>query len=151
MGMPFSIHHVRRILFFSFLSGPCSSSLTFPYRPSVGGVDGCDFEFDLIQHRLPRTHIAQSQTQGLSLNIVLPQMDDLHKILPVLVFLHGGGFSAGSSSWPQNQLTKLVSLSQKLGLPTVGVSIKYVSVNCSINGEGLLLIPSVIGLAPLVF
>ncbi|KAJ5809224.1 uncharacterized protein N7503_001442 [Penicillium pulvis] len=95
------------------------------YGPSVGGVDGCDSEFGLIQHKLPRTHFAKSATQGLNLNITLPSVDDSSKSLPVLVFLHGGGFGAGSSSWPQNQLANLVSISSELGLPVVGVSINY--------------------------
>ncbi|KAJ5667420.1 hypothetical protein N7507_003284 [Penicillium longicatenatum] len=94
------------------------------YGPSVGGVDGCDSEFDLIQHKLPRTHFAKSATQGLNLNITVPNVNDSHTRLPVLVFLHGGGFGVGSSSWPQNQLTNLVSIANELGLPVVGVNIK---------------------------
>ncbi|KAJ5759489.1 hypothetical protein N7520_006645 [Penicillium odoratum] len=95
------------------------------YGASVGGVDGCDSEFGLIQHKLPRTHFAKSATQGLNLNITLPRVDNFSKSLPVLVFLHGGGFGVGSASWPQNQLTNLVSFSSELGLPVVGVNINY--------------------------
>ncbi|KAJ5201253.1 hypothetical protein N7449_006056 [Penicillium cf. viridicatum] len=95
------------------------------YGPSVGGVDGCDSEFELIQHKLPRTHFAQSTIDGLNLNITIPQISGHSSSFPVLVFFHGGGFGAGSSSWPQNQLTSLVSHSRKLGLPAIGVSINY--------------------------
>ncbi|KAJ5660918.1 uncharacterized protein N7484_000290 [Penicillium longicatenatum] len=95
------------------------------YGPSVGGVDGCDSEFDLIQHKLPRTHFAKSATQGLNLNITVPNVNDSPTKLPFLVFLHGGGFGVGSSSCPQHQLTNLVSITSELGLPVVGVNINY--------------------------
>ncbi|KAJ5693116.1 hypothetical protein N7462_002539 [Penicillium macrosclerotiorum] len=95
------------------------------YGPGVGGVDGCDAEFELIQHILPRTHWAQSAVDGLNLNITIPQISGYSSSFPVLVFLHGGGFGVGSSSWPQNQLTTLVSHSRELGFPVIGVSINY--------------------------
>jgi carboxylesterase type B len=84
-------------------------------------------DFALTQHTLPRTHFAQSSTEGLNLNITLPRMTKSSEPLPVLVFLHGGGFEIGSSSWPQNRLNRLVSLACEIGLPVLGVSIKYVN------------------------
>ncbi|KAJ5381525.1 uncharacterized protein N7496_003953 [Penicillium cataractarum] len=95
------------------------------YGPSVEGKDGCEMDFALIQHTLPRTHFAQSGTESLNLNMTIPRMTKPSEPLPVLVFLHGGGFEVGSSSWPQNRLNRLVSLACELGLPVLGVSINY--------------------------
>jgi carboxylesterase type B len=92
-------------------------------RPTVPGPDGCDSEFGLIQHRLPRADSQQSKTDGLRLNIIVPQAT-LSSPLPVLVFFHGGGLAVGSATWPQNHISKLISLSCEIGLPTVGVSVK---------------------------
>lgn len=64
---------------------------------------------------------------GLSLNVVTPRTAATTKtLLPTLVFLHGGGLATGSATWPQNDITRLIELSLELGLPTVGVSVKFV-------------------------
>ncbi|KAL2857319.1 putative carboxylesterase [Aspergillus pseudoustus] len=94
------------------------------YGPTVPGPDGCDAELALIQHDLPRQHAQQSMTDGLTLNILRTQKE-FSSLLPVLVFLHGGGLAVGSATWSQNRLSKLISVSGEQDLPTVGVSVNY--------------------------
>ncbi|KAH7399494.1 para-nitrobenzyl esterase [Pyrenochaeta sp. MPI-SDFR-AT-0127] len=45
--------------------------------------------------------------------------------LPVFAWIHGGGLSMGSNSWPQYDLRKFVERSAKIGKPVIGVSINY--------------------------
>ncbi|KAH5122427.1 hypothetical protein HBI73_103660 [Parastagonospora nodorum] len=45
--------------------------------------------------------------------------------LPVFVWVHGGGLSIGSNSWPQYDLQKFVDRSVEIGKPIVAVSINY--------------------------
>ncbi len=43
-----------------------------------------------------------------------------------MVFIHGGGFAMGSNDWPQYDQSRLVKLSIDVGLPFIGVTVKYV-------------------------
>lgn len=45
--------------------------------------------------------------------------------LPVVVFIHGGGFEIGSNSWPQYDFRRIVELSVARRQPVIGVNIKY--------------------------
>jgi len=62
-------------------------------------------------------------------NLIVTLPDSCEKIeegsLPVFVWVHGGGFTVGSNSWPQYDLTKFVETSVKIGKPVIGVSINY--------------------------
>ena len=80
-----------------------------------------------IQQSLPDAEIPQSDLDGLNLNIFVPQgkeADTSNRDLPVLVFIHGGGYFFGAGSWPQYDFTRVVKLSEELGKPMIGVSIK---------------------------
>lgn len=46
--------------------------------------------------------------------------------LPVIVFLHGGGYTIGSNAWPQYDFKRIVALSVAEKQPVIGVNIKYV-------------------------
>lgn len=85
-------------------------------------------EFGLIQHTLPVPDFSISELDGLHLNITIPLIEkkipDPSRKLPVFVFVHGGGYSVGSNSWPQYSQARLVELSASLGLPVIGVGIK---------------------------
>lgn len=45
--------------------------------------------------------------------------------LPVVAWVHGGGLSMGSNSWPQYDLRKFVERSVEINKPVIGVSINY--------------------------
>jgi carboxylesterase type B len=87
----------------------------------VSPPNGCDTEFRLFQQSLPCPTFHISDLHGLHLNITAPIGA---KNLPVLVFIHGGGFAVGSNAWPQYNHARLVNLSVKKGLPIVAVGIK---------------------------
>ncbi|KAF4996281.1 hypothetical protein FDECE_12525 [Fusarium decemcellulare] len=81
----------------------------------------------LIQKALPLTgeRPSQSDTECLNLNITVPQDFAGEKQLPVLVWIHGGGFQFGANFWPQTDMSKLVTLGQKSRKPFIGISINY--------------------------
>jgi carboxylesterase type B len=77
----------------------------------------------LIQHELPIGDFSQSDIDCLTLNISVPT--EKHAIdLPVFVYIHGGAFFLGSSSFPQNDLYRLVQLSVDCGKPIIAVGVK---------------------------
>ncbi|KEF60618.1 uncharacterized protein A1O9_02179 [Exophiala aquamarina CBS 119918] len=75
-----------------------------------------------MQNTLPHGDFDISDLDGLHLNITVPSGA---KGLPVLVFIHGGGFTVGSNAWPQYDQSRLVKLSIDLGMPFIGVSVNY--------------------------
>ena len=88
-------------------------------------MDGCQFEQNvLIQQNIsgPETPV-MSGTECLNLNITVSKMTS-DTPLPVLVFIHGGGFIMGSNHWPQYDMARLVKMSAERGMPIVGVNIK---------------------------
>lgn len=90
---------------------------------------GCDMEFSIIQHSLPKPEFSISELEGLHLNITAPLVENAvprpETKLPVFVFIHGGAFGIGSNAWPQYSHARLVRLSTTLGMPVIGVGIKY--------------------------
>ncbi|CAO2656928.1 Nn.00g057310.m01.CDS01 [Neocucurbitaria sp. VM-36] len=66
----------------------------------------------------------------LHLNVTVPKFSSSRRRtsrlgLPVFVWVHGGGLSMGSNSWPQYDLRKFVERSSEIGKPIIGVSINY--------------------------
>ncbi|KAF9000388.1 alpha/beta-hydrolase [Hymenopellis radicata] len=59
----------------------------------------------------------------LTLNVVRPDID--HGDLPVLVWIYGGGYNAGTSSSPVYNLSYIVQESVEMGEPIVAVSFNY--------------------------
>nr|OQO28971.1 hypothetical protein B0A51_03780 [Rachicladosporium sp. CCFEE 5018] len=91
---------------------------------------GADFEFKLLQQSLPYdpSTVRTSETECLNLNITVPVDSSGKPVaekLPVFVFIHGGGFMNGSANFPQYDLSRLVRLSVKQGMPIIGVSVNY--------------------------
>lgn len=91
--------------------------------------NGADFEAALLQYSLPydRDAVRMSDIEGLNLNICVPSNVDASKNsnLPVFIFIHGGGFHGGSSSFRSHDLARFVRLSIAKGTPVVAVSLNY--------------------------
>ncbi|VUC37793.1 unnamed protein product [Clonostachys rosea] len=101
------------------------------YGPQViSPPAGVDMEFSFIQHSLPKPDFpGTSDLHGLTANIFVPSdtlnSDSKNTDLPVLVFIHGGGFALGGNWWPQYDFARLVELSSELGKPMIGVNVNY--------------------------
>lgn len=61
----------------------------------------------------------------LTLNIIRPSLPSPTKLLPVLVWVYGGGLYAGSTADPQYNLSGIVAVSQEIGQPILAVSMNY--------------------------
>lgn len=66
----------------------------------------------------------------LHVNVTVPKSvaqrtEGNEKGLPVFVWVHGGGLSVGSNSWPQYNLQRFVERSVESGKPVVAVSLNY--------------------------
>jgi carboxylesterase type B len=67
--------------------------------------------------------------QCLTVNVTVPNSVSPEggsgKGLPVFVWIHGGGLTTGSNTWPQYDHTKFVERSDEIGKPVITVSINY--------------------------
>jgi hypothetical protein len=96
-------------------------------RPAaISPPGGCDMDLNLIQKTLPHEPFTSSSTECVNVNAVIPEQDTA--LLPVFVFVYGGGFHIGANAWPQKDLARLVKLSHDIGKPVIGVQIKCVRV-----------------------
>lgn len=97
-------------------------------RPSVlvHTENGADFEQKLFQHELKydRSQYRLSDLEGLNLNVTVPADFKTNDKLPVIAFIHGGGFNVGSSNFPQYDLARMVKLSVEKKEPIIAVSLK---------------------------
>ncbi|PVH72445.1 alpha/beta-hydrolase [Cadophora sp. DSE1049] len=110
--------------------------LSFVHRPlSLTPPNSLDIIYTLIQNSLGSPTFDQSDTQCLSVNITAPTSEK-HGLLPVLVFVHGGGFSIGSSSFPHYDLAAITRLSSNNRTPIIAVGINY-----RVGGPGFLHTP----------
>ena len=91
--------------------GPCAPSLSV----------GCNIEFSFIQQSLPAERFEFSDLECLNLSVTVPKGQRAN--LPVFVWVHGGGFFIGSSSWPQWDLRRIVELGIDRGMPFIAVGI----------------------------
>ena len=91
-------------------------------------MDGCAFEQStLIQCSIgiPDNLPPMSGTDCLNLNITVPNIAvESDKKLPVMVFIHGGGFMMGANYWPQYDPSRLIKMSAEIGMPVIAVNIK---------------------------
>lgn len=90
----------------------------------INPPDACEREQALIQQELPFSEFKQSATNGLTLNITAPRAVDPDISMPVMVFVHGGGFANGSSSFPHYDLALITKMSIEAGMPVVSVGVK---------------------------
>ncbi|RSM10929.1 hypothetical protein CDV31_007057 [Fusarium ambrosium] len=85
-----------------------------------------DMEMQLIQQGIPKFDVPpMSDLDGLNLNITLPKDCNEASQLPVLVFVHGGSFTFGSSSYPHYDQSRIVELSIEMGKPIIAVNFNY--------------------------
>ncbi|KAI5862661.1 alpha/beta-hydrolase [Durotheca rogersii] len=74
----------------------------------------------------PRNDAYGMSENCLSINIVRPAgLENNTARLPVMLWIHGGGYQYGSSGLPAYNLTYLVQKSVEIGLPVIGASINY--------------------------
>ncbi|KAF6830898.1 carboxylesterase [Colletotrichum plurivorum] len=64
-------------------------------------------------------------TECLHLNLTAPLGAPGSSSLPVLVFIHGGGFVTGSNWWPHYDLKRIVRLSAARGKSIIAININY--------------------------
>ncbi|PGH04316.1 hypothetical protein AJ80_08539 [Polytolypa hystricis UAMH7299] len=128
LGVPYaSLAHrfAEPKLFEKFEGGSLDAT---KFGPSVvSHPDALKNQHDFLQDPLPLPNepSPHSDTQCLNLNISVPDGTTRTSKLPVLVFIHGGGFSLGSSCWPKYKLARIVKLSADIGSPIIGVGINY--------------------------
>ncbi|KAK8164523.1 Alpha/Beta hydrolase protein [Phyllosticta citrichinensis] len=94
--------------------------------PVISPQDSCDSEQTYIQQPLPKPADApkvQSDIDGLNLNVTVPTLEE--KNLPVLVFIHGGGFRQGANWFPQYDFAQLVKFGVEKEMPFIGININY--------------------------
>jgi carboxylesterase type B len=94
----------------------------------------CKLPEEADENKMPQ----MDGVECLNLNITVPNTHSKNddgsrcggntgvKRLPVMVFIHGGGFIMGANSWPQYDMKKLVEKSVEMGMPLIGVNIKCV-------------------------
>ena len=59
------------------------------------------------------------------MNITVPDtIVGTDKKIPVMFFIHGGGYIMGANYWPQNDPSRLVRLAGEMGREVVVVEIK---------------------------
>lgn len=78
----------------------------------------------------PDYHLSAEVLHGmsedcLSINIVRPAGIESSIPLPVMLWIHGGGYQYGSSGEVEYNLTYLVQRSVDIGMPVIGASINY--------------------------
>ncbi len=88
-------------------------------------LDACEREQRMIQAYLPFLPLKQSATEGLTLSINVPNVIISVEKLPVIVFVHGGGFANGSAYHPTYDLTRFTQLSVDMDMAVIAVGVKY--------------------------
>ncbi|KKK23364.1 hypothetical protein ARAM_002163 [Aspergillus rambellii] len=99
------------------------------YGPPVISPPGsAEMEMSFIQQRLPKKKVPPpSALGGLSLNITVPAAypEREGRRLPVLVYIHGGGFVFGSSTYPHYDQAEVVRTAAARQTPIIAVNINY--------------------------
>lgn len=103
-----------------------------PYVPAPGStVDAtkpgyaCPQPLGQIVAPLALGNITHVSENCLNLNVARPKLHGLHHKLPVMVWIHGGGFWGGSNTEPTTAPDGLVRQSVKNGLPIIHVAVNY--------------------------
>jgi len=91
--------------------------------PVVIPAESAKMEMGFIQKEISELNVPEmSDVNGLNLNVTVPLEGGEN--LPVLVYIHGGGFTFGSSSYPHYDQSKVVELSVIMNQPIVAINFK---------------------------
>ncbi|EFQ87185.1 hypothetical protein CFE70_001165 [Pyrenophora teres f. teres 0-1] len=98
--------------------------------PPVSPIGAINNEYGFLQKSLPLPEVPKhSDLEGLNLNITVPTNKDgeidPNAKLPVYVFIHGGGFTVGSSWYTHYDPAPLVKMSVEKKKPMIGITINY--------------------------
>jgi acetylcholinesterase len=117
-----------------FLGIPYASPRRFTpstlLEPPKGIVEAKDYGFSCPAYGKDTINMVASgyitlNEDCLNLNIIRPAGANAHRLLPVVVWIYGGGWQAGSGADPRYNLTYIVEQSVKIGKPMIGVSMNY--------------------------
>lgn len=105
-----------------------NNSILHEYRQqTISLPEAVDHELDAYQKRIEKPEYPGiSGTKCLNLIVVVPAGARSLNGIPVLVYIHGGGFSVGANWWPQFDMKHIVQLSVDSGSPVIGINIKRV-------------------------
>ncbi|KAJ4348577.1 uncharacterized protein N0V89_009955 [Didymosphaeria variabile] len=99
------------------------------YGPRAPAADASLFEQQVLIQQVmdDAPSPPMSGTECLNLNITVPSSlkTEAREALPVMVFIHGGGYIMGSNSAPYFDPCRLAALSVEMGTPVIVVSINY--------------------------
>ncbi|KAF7555501.1 hypothetical protein G7Z17_g2139 [Cylindrodendrum hubeiense] len=92
--------------------------------PVITPPNSAAIEMGFIQKEIAQLNIPEmSDIHGLNLNVTTPTEGG--KNLPVIVYIHGGGFTFGSSSYPHYDQSKVIELSAIMDQPLVAINFNY--------------------------
>ncbi|KAJ5361867.1 alpha/beta-hydrolase [Penicillium brevicompactum] len=92
--------------------------------PVVSPEFSYDMEAAFIHQALRKDEVPPiSDCEGLNLNLTIPTSGS--KDLPVVVYIHGGGFAFGSSWYPHYDQSKVISLAEEMNQSIIGVNFNY--------------------------
>ncbi|KAK0631140.1 lipase [Bombardia bombarda] len=119
---------------------PPVKSLRFRWPQSLNDTfddvrDASSYGYSCMQYK-SRFNMSED---CLNLNVIRPAGVAGSRSLPVLVWIYGGGFYAGSAADPQYNLSSIVKVSQEMGQPMIAVSFNY-----RLNMYGFLQAPQIL-------
>ncbi|KAJ5877215.1 hypothetical protein N7455_000680 [Penicillium solitum] len=89
-----------------------------------------DYGYDCPAYGSDTTNMVNSGLITLNedcfnLNIIRPNADENHELLPVMIWIFGGGWTQGATADPRYNMSYIVEQSVLNGKPVLGVSINY--------------------------
>ncbi|KAF3030899.1 hypothetical protein E8E15_011313 [Penicillium rubens] len=110
-----------------------------PYNQSLGGLgttsksvyyNATEYGYDCPGYGSDTTSMVNKglitlNEDCLNLNIIRPNTDGSHGLLPVMIWIFGGGWSQGATADPRYNMSYIVEQSVLNDKPVLGVSINY--------------------------